>query len=282
MKFKTIFILFNIVLVFSFIFIFFMPFSLLGAEYSLTFWKANWPLALFFAAVLAAFNWFFALNWKLFSMVEKEDWEKLSAWLSARIFEGGRRDRRYLRLLVNASLLRSDADTIRRLEELLAADRPAALRRDALLFTVARSLRADPAGTEAFMAGFQGAKGVDNPAWLAFYRAFNLVLLKRAEEAMPILETGLASKDPVLSLLSAYLLGSVCAAAAPAGRREALVASAAAVKARLSSRYRPERWSMQTERAKNEVHVVVLSKLLDDAGAWLYAPAAAEAEPALM
>lgn len=271
MKFKTIFILFNIVLVFSFTFIFFMPFALLGAEYSLSFWKNNWLLAIFFVAMLAAFNVFFGLNWKLFTLVEKEDWTALSAWLSDRIFARKRFNRRYVKLLVNASLLRSDGETIRRLEDELAAGKPAALRRDALQFAVARSLRDDPAGTEDFLERYQDGRGVDNAAWLGFYRAFNLIVLKRAAEARPMLEAGLDSKDPVLAALSAYLAGSICAAALPADSRQDLVDRALAVRARLSGKYRPERWSMETEKAKNEVHVVVLSKLLDEAGGWLYA-----------
>lgn len=271
MKFKTIFILFNIVLVFSFVFIFFMPFALLGAEYSLAFWKTNWPLALFFIAVLGAFNAFFALNWRLFALVEKEDWDALSSWLVDRIFVGKRYDRRYVRLLVNASLLRSDAETLRRLEEELASRKPAALRRDTLLFLVARSLRNDPLGTDEFLKDKLGAKGVDNPAWVGFYHAFNLMLLKRAQEAVPRLEAGMRSRDPVLALLSAYLLGSVCAQAAEPDDRAGLTGRVEALKRRLASRYKPERWSAETEKAKNEVHIVVLSKLLDDAGAWLYA-----------
>ncbi len=81
MKFRTIYILFNVVIAVSFVFVFFLPFFLLGWDYSLEFWKGSWYLALFFIVLLGVLNAFFAWNWKVFSLVEKEDWSGLSAHL---------------------------------------------------------------------------------------------------------------------------------------------------------------------------------------------------------
>ncbi|TFG84579.1 MAG: hypothetical protein E4H20_02775 [Spirochaetales bacterium] len=270
MKFKTIFILFNIVLIFSFAFIFLMPFFLLGGVYSLAFWSRNWPLAVFFLAVLGVFNIFFANNWKLFSLVEKEDWQALSAWLTDRVFNKHRVGRRYVRLLVNASLLRSDTALIERLETMLAERYPAVLRRDAVLFGAARLLKNDPVASEVFLAPLVDARGVENAPWLGFYHAFTLILLKKPLDAIPRLRETLGSKDPILSLLSAYLLGSLCAAASDDSQKDELVSIAEVQRKELAKRYSPERWSRETERAKAEVHVVILSKLIDDAGAWMF------------
>jgi len=38
----------------------------------------------------------------------------------------------------------------------------------------------------------------------------------------------------------------------------------------LRKRFTPERWSREVEKAKNDVHVVILSRLIDDAGRWLF------------
>ena len=48
MKFKTIFILFNIVIIASFAIIFFMPLMMLGWDYTAIFWKNNWFLPIVF------------------------------------------------------------------------------------------------------------------------------------------------------------------------------------------------------------------------------------------
>jgi len=276
MKFRTIFILFNVILVVSFGFMFVMPFALLGTGYTMSFWASNWPLGAFFLAVLAAFNAFFIANWQMFTLVEKEDWTTLETWLRVRLFDRGRTDRRYVRLFINVCLLRGDMESIAQLEARLAEKQPAALRRDAVLFAAARLLANDPAKSEAFLAPYLDGKGVDHAPWLRFYHAFSLVLLQRADEAAPALESNLGARDPVLAALSAYLLGSLSAAASAPERRDALVAAAGKARDALLAGMDAARWSKETERARGEVHIVIMSKLIDEAGAWLYPGSVAE------
>ena len=273
MKFRTIFILFNVVILISFCFVFFFPFFVLGTESSFAFWKGNWYLALFFILLLGALNAFFVLNRKVFTLVEREDWAALSAHLSEEILGKGRFRASYVRLLVNASLLRSDVECIDRLEAVLFEKKPALLRANALLFGVTRLLRNRPAEAEAFFARYLDAKDVESREWLRFDYAFSLVLQKRVADAIPLLKEGCGSRDAVLALLSAYLLGSLGAAGASGSERAELAGLAESSKARLVSRFDAQRWSKEVERAKGEVHIVILSKLIDDAGRWLFAPA---------
>jgi hypothetical protein len=270
MKFKTIFALFNIVLVLSFVFILVMPFFLLGSDYSLTFWARNWPLIIFFVIVLTGFNVFFVLNWRLFSALEAEDWKTVTSILSDRILVRHRHDRRTIRLLVNTALLKGDVELVRKIEEELRERRPAALRRDAVLFGVALLLRNDPAASERFLTPFLDARGVDNARWLGFYHAFSLVMQKRASEAVALLQPYLDSGDPVLSLLAAYLTGTLCASAVDPSRGQELLAKAQAVRSRLAGRYSSLRWARESEKAKGEMHIVILSRILDDASTWLF------------
>jgi len=277
-KFKTIFVLFNVLLIFSFAFIFFMPLYLLGSDFLGTFWTTNWPLFLFFALVLVSFNAFFVANWRLFSLLEAEDWDGLGTLLSGRVFEKGRYDRRTVRLFINTALLRSDLPAIERLESTLRERRPKALRRDALLFAAARLLKNDAEASVAFLEEF--ARGGGRPDWLDFYYAFSLVLARRTGDAAPRLEPLLSAKDPVLALLAAYTLGVLCAPSASPeersrraslaeGRRDALARRFGAATGGPASRG-AERGSREIERAKGEVHIVILSKIVDEAGAWLF------------
>ena len=270
MKFKTIFALFNIVLVLSFCFILIMPFFLLGADYSLTFWSRNWPLVIFFIVVLAAFNGFFMLNWQLFSALEIEDWKAVSSLLSNRVLKKHKHDRRTIRLLVNAALLRGDVELVRRVEQELRENSPTALRRDAVLFGVALLLRNDPAATQRFLAPYLDGQGVDNVKWLGFYHAFSLVMQKRADEAVALLQPYLNADDTVLALLSAYLTGTLCASAVDSDKRKELLSEANRVRSHLAKRYTALRWAKECERAKGEMHIVILSKVLDDASTWLF------------
>ena len=277
MKFRTIFILFNVVIIVSFLFVFLLPLFLLGPESSLGFWKGNWYLALFFLALIAGLNAFFIVNRKTFELVEREDWGELSAHLVGRMFPKGRFTSSRVRLLVNAYLLQSDIAGIERLEVELTAKRPDVLRKNALLFGVTRLLRNKTEEAEAFFAAYLDTKDVESRDWLRFDYGFSLVLQKKTAAALPYLEEGCASRDGVLCLLAAYLLSSVGAAsAADEAGAAAATAKAEAVRARLVKRFSSAKWSAEVEKAKSEVHIVILSKLVDDAGRWLYEPAKAK------
>lgn len=281
MKFRTIFILFNVVILTSFLFVFFLPIFLLGAGSSLAFWKGNWYLALLFLALLGGLNAFFLLNKKTFTLVEREDWGALSAHLVGLMVPKGRFSSSRVRLLVNAYLLQSDIGGIEDLEAELKAKKPALLRRNALLFGVTRLLRNKSEEAEAFFAPYLEAKDVDSRPWLRFDYGFSLVLQKRPAEALPYLEEGASSRDPVLCLLAAYLLGSVGAASASAAEeKSSLAAKAEAARLRLRKRYSSSAWSKEVERAKSEVHIVILSRLIDDAGRWLCAEPEQAGNPA--
>ncbi|MBN1241667.1 MAG: hypothetical protein JXA15_03045 [Spirochaetales bacterium] len=272
MKFTTIFVLFNAVFAFSFLFIFLMPFVVLGAGSSAGFWSANWPMALFFVVALAALNGFFLANRRVFTLVEKEDWAALSSLLSERMYGKGAFRGQYVRLMVNASLLRADLSGVERLESELRSRKPAMLRRNAVIFAVPRLLRNDPSSVLSFCEEFLPFRDVDNRAWLGFFHAFALVLLKRGAEAAPELVKTVDTKDPTLGLLSAYLLANLAAPALgdPVESRN-LVEKAYAKRSALRARWRKsEAWAREAERARTEVHVVILSKILDDAGRWLF------------
>ena len=263
----------------SFLFVFFLPLLLLGPESSLSFWKGNWYLALLFLALIAGLNSFFLVNRKTFVLVEREDWAELSAHLGGLMFPKGRFTGSRVRLLVNAYLLQSDIAGIESLEAELAAKRPDVLRKNALLFGVTRLLRSKAAEAEAFFSSYLEAKDVESREWLRFDYGFSLVLQKKIAAALPYLEEGCGSRDAVLRLLAAYLLGSVGAAsAADEAGKAAATAKAEAARERLRGRYSRARWSGEVERAKSEVHIVILSKLIDDAGRWLYGPSLENAE----
>lgn len=270
MKFRTIFILFNIVLIFSFIFILAMPFIVLGIEYTADFWSRNWPLATLFLGILAAFNLFFAGNWRLLSALEREDWSAVTRILEDKVYRLHRHDRRTIRLLLNTALLQGDVNGIEKLETELATRSPAALKRDALLFGAARLLRNDPATCETFLSQYLNAKGVDNHSWLVFYHAFALVMQNRSSEAAAPLNALLHAKDPVLALLAAYLNRALVAPVVDTETSGSGISDAEAVRHDLAIRFDKQRWSRETERAKGEMHIVILSKILDDASSWLF------------
>ena len=93
MKFKTIYILFNAVILLSFGFIFLMPLLLLGSDYFSLFVSKNWIAGALFLLTLIIINGYFLWNWKLFHLLETEDWRGLINLLENRVYEKGLRRR---------------------------------------------------------------------------------------------------------------------------------------------------------------------------------------------
>ncbi|GAB1432977.1 hypothetical protein MASR2M29_16020 [Spirochaetota bacterium] len=234
--------------------------------------------------VLFAFNVFFISNWKIFSILENEKWEELSRLLQHRIFSKKQYSKRIIRLYINSTLLLADISAIERLEEELRKKKPAALKRDALLFGAVRLLKNDAKASIAFFEEFLDKKGVDNAKWLNFYYGFSLILDKRAGEAVSPLLESLKDRDSILSLMSAYSIVFFCASSLDNAESAKIRQKSESRRQELQKLYASrssksmEGWVKAIEAAKSEVHVVVLSKLLDEAGTWLFNSGSARKE----
>lgn len=271
MKFKSVFLLFNIAVGASFLFVFAMPFMALGGEYALSFWKANWPLASALLAVLAAIDGFFAYNWKLFSLLEREDWPALAHYLENRIIGRGRWNPRLVRLLANTHLVLSDAAAVVELERKAAAAKPKLLDKNALVFGVARVLLNDPAAAASFFAARRAAAGEGVDEWIDWYYGFSLLLDRRFGEAADILlPLADRARDAIVAALCAAFLKGAVARALPERAAECARSAEAAekrVKARLPT---AAAWNKEVENARADIHVVVLGKSIEDAARQLY------------
>ena len=275
MKFKSIFLLFNVVILVSFLFVFAMPFFALGGAFALSFWGSNWPLAAVLLLILAGVDGFFFANLRLFSLLEREDWPALVAYLEDRVLKRGRYSSRLVRLLANTYLVLSDSAAVVALESKAAAAKPVLLDRNAMVFGTARVLSGDHAGAAAFFAEREASGKAEAPEWVRWYRAFALLLGRDFSAAADILSVLAAeAKDPLVIGLAAYFLDDAVRKALP-DRAEALHSAAEEGKARvLKGLPSHTAWNKETEKSRTEIHVVVLAKSLDDAGRFLYAPEA--------
>jgi hypothetical protein len=270
MKFKSIFIVFNIIIVFSFLFIFFMPLALLGWDYTSVFWGKNWPLALVFVAIIGALNVFFALNWKIFSMLEREEWTQLASFLEERVYRKKSFRSQYVRILVNTYMVSSNVGGIERLEEAVRRDKPALLERNALLFGIPYVLKNDGAKMESFFAPFLPSKKVESRDWIAWDYSFALLVQKKPGEAAARLrELVRTSRDACIKLLSLYLIATTEGGKPADGTSDPVTTG---VREYLKTKFPRDKLAKEIERAKGEVYVVILSRLLDDALDWLYPP----------
>ena len=267
-KFKLIFTLFNIVIVVSFVIIFFMPLAMLGWDYTREFWSRNWGLPLVFVGILAVLNSYFIINWKLFHLLEQEDWEGLKSHLEEKIYTGGSAAGQHLRILTNSYLVTNDVAKIRRLEDHLRVKKPELVRRHALIFGIPYLIEGTTVEAEAFFAEFADSATPDG-RWHAWNLAFVMSLGDKRSEGCAVLIDLLDSmtgikRDPVLYLLTLYRL-QFCADQDEAAAR-AIDRGISAFREAISK----ASWERAVENAKNQVHVAILSRKIDDAADWFW------------
>ena len=276
MRFRLIFILFNIVLVVSFLVIYLMPLVILGWDYTRMFWTNNWFLPIIFVLIIGALNLYFALNWRLFRLLEHEDWNGLVVYLESQVYNRHRLRKQYIRILANGYLVNSRSEDIGKLAEHLADKKPQYLVEFGLLFGIPYLLQNDPESMERYFSQLLDERKLPNRNWVEWNHAFSLVLLKRRDEACrELLGIAEREKEPVLLLLSLYLLDAF------ANGDEAAAQVVVDGKAALKDRFSPTAWQRELENAKDNVEVVVLTKLLSEATEWLFSFGASGNEEAV-
>lgn len=268
MKFRILFVIFNIVLFLSFLTIFLLPFFVLDASFLMDFWKKNWYFSIIFIAILGIVNAVFIANWKTLTLLEKEDWPALSRCLERDVFERNRVSRRKVQLLADSLVLLGDFTTMRRLQETLAARKPTILDALAERFASGLLLSADYSALYSFASAYRDGHNRD---WMRFFAAFARHMEKKyAESADGMLSLCETARDPLITALSGYFSQKLLAHQLPE-RSDALERSGSLAKERIVAAYTREKWIRLVGEEKSNIHVVVMTKLIDELDPWLFA-----------
>jgi signal transduction histidine kinase len=264
-KLKAIFVIFNILIGVSFLFVVFMPAFFLGWEYAAVFWASNWYLALLFLLVLGILNTYFVYNWRLFTALQNEDWDAVILALEKRVFERKRYAAGNIRLLVNAYVVRARTEAISRLEEELRAHKPKVLRKNALLIGIPHLLSNDGAEIATYYGEFVKAASGRRKEWLRWSFAFGRMLEQRPQDARETLDDLCDNaSDPIVRALSGYLLEAY------AQKDESERQRIDACREVITSSHSAVEWDALVEKARTDLYVLILSKLLRDVREWLY------------
>lgn len=265
MKFKALFILFNAVIILSFLFLFLLPLILFGARY--------FPLAAaaIFILTLVAINFYFLRYWRLFILLEREDWPRLMSFLEEQVYQSSALRGLYIKMLINAYLLTSNSHRIVALEALLRERRPGLLRRYGLQIGLPYLLRGEPAEAEKYFGRLLAEARAPDRGWIHWNHVFCLLQQKQLDAARRELLEILDSRPrPLLSLLTLYLLDSFSTADSEAALR------VRRGKAWFQRRYSQRRWEKAVGRSVKSLHLAVLSPLIKDASNWVFPPAREE------
>ncbi|OQY32642.1 MAG: hypothetical protein B6241_10435 [Spirochaetaceae bacterium 4572_59] len=266
MKFKTIFFLFNGIILFSFLFIALMPLFVLGGEYTMIFWEENWFLAVIFLLFISVLDSYFIINWKMFSLLESEDWPGLTAYLEQQIYEKNRITHKNVRMMVNTSLTISNLDKISRLEKEIREKKPEWMSRYGTMLGIPYLLNQNHEEGKAFFKDCLNKAKVAESFWLQWCYSFILLSGKEVDEAESYLkDLGKQEKDPVLQMLSLYLYKSTTGDPVKLDEMKPL-------KEAFLTKF-PTRKSLDrvlNKTRSNNVTVLLLSSILDDSLNWMF------------
>lgn len=266
MKFKILFGIFNTIILFSFAAILLLPVFLVGSDYAMLFWGSNWGLILVFLAALAGVNWYFLRNWRLFSCLEREDWNGLKQYLTQTIFDSSRPGKHRVQLLMHAAVLTADMGTIERLETHLAERNPSLVARFAADFSLPHLLSADASRILAFVDTYLPRTSGDTAAWLRFSRGFAHTLNNAPEEAKTVLlACAQDTQNDVVATLASYLTRQLPLSLSGAERD--LVS---ATEERVRTRYSREQWQRMVADESRRLHILAFRGLLNDAESSLF------------
>jgi len=270
LKFKSIFILFNAVIILSFCFVFAMPFFALGADFVLHFWKTSWPLGLLLLIILAGFDAFFITNFKLFELLEREDWPALVHYLENRVLKQHRYSQRLVKLLIHSYLVMSDPQSVINLEGILKKEKPQLLQPNTLLFGLSHILKGDHAGAAELFFEQEKKSGL-KLEWDQWYLCFALLLQQKFTDAADrLIALAQNGKDSLVCALSALFLKDTIQKTVPE-KAESAKEAAERAKNRIRQAL-PDRqaWNKELGKAQGEIHVIILGKSLEDAARYIY------------
>jgi len=267
MKFKTIYILFNAVILLSFGFIFLMPLLLLGSDYFALFVSKNWIAGVLFLLTLIIINGYFLWNWKLFRLLESEDWRGLIHLLEYRVFQKGRCRKATVKMLINAYVVTSNVDKISALESHLREKKSTLLRTFALQFGIPYLLKMkdEPKAAETYFGRAAEGTNVPHRDWLRWSYASALLLERQFDAAKVTLQELLDSKiDPVLQLLAVHSLSFF------AGTDPRLAERVEGDRKALAQRFTSAQWDRRIESNSKNIQIVLFNGIIRDAKSWLF------------
>jgi hypothetical protein len=270
LKFKSIFIIFNIIIIIFLVIVCLLPLAVLGPDLASVFWRSGWPLILILALALVFLNVFFLSRRRLYRLLEREDWPALADYLESAVILRGRYVPRLVRLLANTYLVMSDSAAVINLEARVASARPALLETNALIFGAARILGGDPAGAAKFFAArLEKARGRDGE-WIRWYGGFSRLLDRRFGEAAEEFKAlALSSSDALITGLSSYFLDSTLRKNTGDGEDCRRIAGEGADRVRKIIK-NPGEWAKEVSKIETEVHAALLRRYIGEAETWLF------------
>ena len=277
LKFKYLAIISGIIIIFFLLILVLLPAITLGPTVAASFRSATWPMFILLILIMAGVTVFFLFNYRLLSLLEREDWPALAYYLEQKIYGKGRYSSRKVRLLATSYLVMTDYPGVLRLESKVSIAKPLIVEKNILIFGAARILSGNHSEAAAFFnthlqrdSGHHKKGKIKEEQWLRWFYGFTQMLcgaFTQAEQEFSSL--AISSPDALITGLSSYFLFNTLAkhSLKPAECRAVAGNGRERVKNVLINN---EGWKKETEKTKNEVHTTIIMKYINEAGEWLF------------
>lgn len=269
MKLKVVFVIFNIVLILLLFTVFFLPLFYADGSFMREFWKANWFFGPIFFVLIIFVNIMFLKNRPMIHYIENEDWSSLASYLELQIFTKKKITYRNSKLLAEALLLLGDFSSMNKLCSFLQESKPKYLSKLAPKFASSKMISGDYQDLFEFTSSLPVEK-TRVSEWMAFYSALALQMLKDYPKSTVLFnKVSETVKDPLIKSLSTYFAVNVLKnyselTPEEIKEKELLLCS------KINKIYTNEDWKEYIESEKQEIHVMILTKIIDDVTSWLF------------
>jgi len=270
LRFKYLIIAFTIIISIVILVTALMPLFLTRYEYTINFRYITLPLLMFMALFLTCMSIYFFINYRLFSLLEREDWPALAYYLEQKIYVKHKYSEKNVRLLASAYLVISDFQSVLKLESKVILAKPSVVNKNILIFGAARILSGSHADAAAFFKTYMGKCEKRDKQWLNWFYGFSLLLSGDFNQAEPDFSSlAVSSGDVLITGLSAYFLHSSiekrsldpdkCREIAENGRQRVIKAVKTI-----------EKWGKEADKVGAEIHIAIIRKYIDEAAKWLF------------
>jgi hypothetical protein len=270
LKFKYLIFAFTIIITIVILVTALLPLLLNKAEYVANFRYITLPLLLFMAFLLICMSIYFFINYRLFSLLEREDWPALAYYLEHKIFVKNGYSERNVRLLASSYLVISDFQSVLKLENKAAAARPSIINKNILIFGAARILSGNHADAAVFFKSHMEKCDKKHKAWVRWFYGFSQLLSGEFNQAEPEFSSlAVSSDNALITGLSAYFLHSSiekrsrnsnkCHEIAENGRKR-IIDGVKTV----------GNWKKEADKVGAEIHIAIIRKYIDESGKWLF------------
>jgi hypothetical protein len=215
-------------------------------------------------------NIFLLLNYRLFSLLEREDWPALSYYLEKKIYIKGKYSTRNVRFLAISYLVILDYASIFKLENKAMHARPSVIEKNILIFGTVKILSGNLKEAVDFFRAYLEKGKKKERQWIRMLYGFSLLLcvdFNRAEQEFSFL--AISSKNTLVYGLSVYFLGtSILDYSQKPGECKLIVENG---RNRIIKKYKSVKgWEKEAEKTGEDIHAAIIKKYFNEAGKWFF------------